>query len=233
MFNKNGIIIFCTVLVLFILLLNIDTSRSEPVFHQKGGMLNKGQWSFYFRTNDEYTSFSTLLLGFRLGHNKWFQTAYEGGLGISTYLFNYLMYFRVYSSKNDRFFAGLRLRSGYKWQSTDIDWFENDHIKTRRSSLYTAPELTFSFRVGKEKRHSIFLTTYFRFDYSFLKRQGYSPWNIWAAPVHLGYEFRFKKHKNWSFAFDTGFYLPVNDIHPDEWINFPNLLNFGFYRVFN
>ena len=56
-----------------------DYETNNPVFCQKGGMMRTGEHSFYLRTNDEWTGFSTFKLGYRYAVTDYFNIAIEGG----------------------------------------------------------------------------------------------------------------------------------------------------------
>jgi len=226
--------ILTALFILIIVIFNtVNTGEiyPAPAFSQKGGMINKGEISTYLRTNDEYTSFSTFLLGFRFAKSDKIQSAFEAGAGIDVFLANYLVYFRLFNSKSDKLFIGLRLRSGFKNQKTKIT-FKNSKfdIDTDRTSIYTAPEFTFAIRFGERKQHALYYTTYFRFDYSSKHKKELE---IFFSPIHLGYEKRYGKNEEWNFAFESGIYFPINGVPDSEWVNFPNLFNFGIYRRFD
>ena len=80
--------------------------REYPVFLQKGGMLRVGEHSFYIRTNDEWTGFSTTLAGYRFGVSEAFNIAIEGGLSPIPYVFiaAVLLHFKLYETPNKFFF---------------------------------------------------------------------------------------------------------------------------------
>lgn len=62
----------------------VDQEKYEseyPVFLQKGGMLRVGEHSFYLRTNDEWTGFSTVLAGYRFG-DKFYSKENQENYGI-------------------------------------------------------------------------------------------------------------------------------------------------------
>ncbi len=205
------------------------TPPPDPVttYSQKGGMLEKGDHSFYLRTNDEFTGFSTLFAGYRYGLSNWFQFAIEGGIGIKVYIANLHLYFKIFESKNKFFFMGLRTRSGYKYQNTSLT-LGSAVLEDTRNGFYIAADYTFSFRFGDERRHSLYYSIYPLFDIDITGR----PLEIYFAPIHLGYEFLFKKNRQWSFAIETGYFFPLNDVADTSWFNFPNLANIGFFYRF-
>ena len=221
-------------------------SASSPVFSQKAGMIETGTHSFYARTNDEFTSFSTLLIGYRYGLSDYFHIGVEAGVGIQTYLGSLITHIKLFESKNHRFFIGLRTRTGFKYQQTELSFKVQDEsnpggpndiiIDEDRLGISLAPDLTFAIRLGDDKRVALYYTLYPMFDFEL--RGG--PTEIMFAPVHLGFEVRFKRNPSWSFALDMGFFFPLNDIPLENYVNmpkfnqiaFPNLANMGLYYRF-
>ncbi len=199
-------------------------SSDDVYFSQKGGMHPVGSHSFYFRTNDEFTGFSTLLLGYRYGLSEYFQFAIEGGVGINTYLASIVLHLKLYESDSNFLFIGLRSRNGFKYQNVFIR-LGNAVLDDNRLGFFTAFDLTFALRLGSDKRFALYYSLYPMFDFDITGQ----PTEIYFSPIHLGYEVRFRKNPKWSFAIEAGYFFAVNDVPDTSWFNFPNLGNMGFY----
>lgn len=212
----------------------------NPVFMQKGGMMGAGEHAFYIRTNDEWTGFSTFLVGYRFGVNKAFNIAVEGGASPipHVYLASVILHFKLFETKNRFFFIGLRIRAGYKYQDSDFSvglWprvVGNNYLTVKRNGFYLAPDLTFAFRFGPYRRFCLYHTIYPRFDFDLFNKEE----AIWVlfSPIMAGFEVRFpKKRFRWSFAVEAGYTFPIpwNGIPAGKWVNFPSLANVSFsYR---
>ena len=112
--------------------------RDFPVFVQKSGMIRPNTHSFYLRSNDEWTGFTTLIAGYRCGVNAGFNIAVEAGYSLvpQVYLANMLFHFTLFETKNRLFFLGLRLRFGYKYMDVDLTpatWLGQDYLKLKRN----------------------------------------------------------------------------------------------------
>jgi len=216
----------------------IKHELESVVFLQKAGMLRPQDHSFYFRTDDEWTGFSTIFLGYRYGVNEYFNIAFEGGAGLpQVYLANLLLHFKIFESKNRYFFLGTRIRMGYKYQDADpVMFVKNDNNDMGymglgkdyltiedRHSFYFATDLTAAVRFGKYRDHSFYYTIYPKVDFNLQKPE------VWVlfAPIMFGYEARFGRYMEWTFAVEAGysFPLPWGSIPDGKWINFPSLAN--------
>ncbi len=196
-------------------------------FAHRSGMLLPGECTLYLRSNDEFTSFSTIMVGTRRGISPWFQPAFELGGGIGVVLLKLVFHVKIYESPGGLLFVGLRNRAGLKFQDTYLG-FRTGAFDLDRDSFYDAPELDIALRFGKQRWFSIYYSFYARFDADLHGGRTY----VFLAPFHVGIEFRFIKHPCTSFQIDGGFYIPLNDVPRKAWVNFPNLGNFGFYRRF-
>ena len=215
-------------LFLVVFLTNGLFGEESPSFSQKGGMIPKGSHSVYLRTNDEFTSFSTLLAGYRFGMTDHFQFAVEGGIGIGVYIGAIVLHFKLYETPNDLFFIGFRSRNGFKYQDTYINFGKGNVLDDERLGFYFAQDLTFALRFGDNRKMAVYYTLYTLFDTDI---QG-GPLEIYFSPVHVGFEVRFGKRDQWSFAVETGYFFPINDVADTSWVNFPNLGNMGLYYRF-
>ena len=213
----------------------------NPVFLQKGGMLRPGEHSFYLRTNDEYTGFSTLFIGYRYGLTNYFNFGIEGGASPipHVYLAAIILHFKIYETPNKFLFVGVRSKFGYKYQDIDMTtgfWpsiVGDNYLKLTRNGLYFIPEFTVAFRFGKYRRFALYHTIYPRFDFDFFDRD--NPVYVLFSPITAGFEVRFpKKRFGWSFAVEAGyaFPLPWNSIPAGKWVNFPSLANISFNYKF-
>lgn len=215
----------------------------NPAFSQKGGMIRPGEHSFYLSTNDEWTGFSTVMIGYRFGVSKAFNIAVEGGVSVipHVYLASVLMHFKIFESKNGAFFAGTRIRFGYKYQDNDFSsatfWggaFGEDYLTVKRNGLYLATDFTVAFRPDpKYRRHCIYYSFYPKLDIDFFDRD--MTVIFMFAPVMIGYEVRFPKRGfRWTFAAEAGYVIPIpwNLVPAEKWVNFPCLANVTFsYRI--
>ncbi|HOV14673.1 MAG TPA: hypothetical protein PK771_10345 [Spirochaetota bacterium] len=216
-----------------------------PVFSQKGGMLRPLDHSFYFRTDDEWTGFSTIYLGYRFAPAEYFNFAIEGGVGLpQLYQANILLHFKIYETPNKFFFMGLRARGGYMYRHADKSMFfvgvnnesgymgfgKDYYTIENRHSIYFATDLTVALRFGKYKEQCVYYTIYPKFDFDLFG----GPTYILFAPVMTGYEVRFGKFMEWSFAAEFGyaFPLPWGSVPDGKWINFPSLANVGLHYRF-
>ncbi len=215
--------------------------QDNPVFLQKGGMLRVGEHSFYLRTNDEYTGFSTLFLGYRYGLTEYFNIGIEGGLSPIThvYLAAVILHFKIYETPNKLFFVGVRSKFGYKYQDIDMTtgiWpsiVGENYLNLQRNGFYFIPEFTYAFRFGNYRRFAVYHTIYPRFDFDFFDRE--NPVYVLFSPITTGFEVRFpKKRFGWTFAIEAGyaFPLPWNSIPAGKWVNFPSLANISFNYKF-
>jgi hypothetical protein len=200
----------------------------SPSFSQKGGMLPEGSHSFYLRTNDEFTSFSTFLAGYRYGLTNFFQLAVEGGVGIGVYIGAVVFHFKIYESPNRFFFIGFRSRNGFKYQDTYINFGNNNVLDDERLGFYFGQDLTFALRFGDNGKMAVYYTLYTLIDTDVQD----GPPEVYLSPVHIGFEVRFGKRDRWSFAIETGYFFPINDVADTSWVNFPNLGNMGLYYSF-
>ena len=214
-----------------------EFEKNNPVFLQKGGMLRPGAHSFYIRTNDEWTGFSTVLAGYRFAPNGFFNFALEGGASPIThvYLAAVLLHFKLFESHNKIFFLGLRTRFGYKYMDLDFrasPWnggLGENYLTVKRNGFYFAADLTAAFRIGPYRRYCIYYTIYPRFDFDLIDRD--YPIFVMFSPIMVGYEVRFPKPGfHWSFAVEAGYTFPVpwNHIPEEYWVNFPSLANVSF-----
>jgi hypothetical protein len=210
-----------------------------PVFSQKSGMLRPGDHSFYFRTDDEWTGFSTVFLGYRYGVAEYFNIAFEAGVGLpQVYIVSALLHFKIYETPNKLFFMGLRARLGYKFQNAESFMYSydkdgkslgylalgKDYLTIQnRHSLYFAADLTAAFRLGRLKNQAIYYTIFPKLDFDLQGGQTY----FLFCPVMIGYEVRFGKKFDWSFAVEGGysFPLPWGSVPDGKWVNFPSLAN--------
>ena len=210
-----------------------------PVFSQKSGMLRPLDHSFYFRTDDEWTGFSTIFLGYRFGAAEYFNIAVEGGIGLpQVYIASMIFHFKIYETPNKLFFMGLRARLGYKFQnaekvmySYDKDGnslgymgFGKDYLTIEnRHSLFFAADLTAAFRIGRLKNQAVYYTIFPKLDFDLQGGQTY----FLFCPVMIGYEVRFGKRFAWSFAVEGGYTIPIpwGSVPDGKWINFPSLAN--------
>jgi hypothetical protein len=215
-------------IILFLLILFSATLFAEEssygYFSQKAGMNPVGSHSVYFRTNDEFTGFSTLLIGYRYGLTEYFQFSLEGGIGINTYIGSIVLHHKFFETRNQSFFIGLRNRIGFKYQDVYIK-LGNAVLDDERTGIFNAIDFTLAWRLGEDKRHAIYYSLYPFFDIDVTGR----PVEIYFSPIHFGYEFRFRNNPKWSFAIEAGYFLAVNDVPETSWFNFPNLANIGFY----
>jgi hypothetical protein len=230
--NKKRVFLYALFLILFIspcLVAQDDPTYNggDYSFSQKGGMIPRGSIQFYLRTDDQYTSFSTLFVGVRYGMFDRFQIAVEAGAGIGVILTGLLTYTELYEATNDRFFLGLRTQTGFKWQDTYLK-LGNALLDDERRGFYISTDLTAALRLGEQKRHVLYYSIYPFFDIDITGK----PLEIYFSPIHLGYEFAFKNHPEWSFAIETGYFFPLNDVPDTSWVNFPNLANVGLYYHF-
>jgi hypothetical protein len=210
-----------------------------PVFSQKGGMLRPGDNSFYFRTDDEWTGFSTVFLGYRYGVAEYFNIALEAGVGLpQVYIVSVLLHFKIYETPNRLFFMGLRARLGYKFQNAEslMNSYAKDGTNlgylglgkdyltiTNRHSIYFAADLTAAFRLGRLKNQAVYYTIFPKLDFDLQGGQTY----FLFCPVMIGYEVRFGTKFEWSFAVEGGytFPLPWGAVPDGKWVNFPSLAN--------
>lgn len=206
-------------------------------FSQKGGMLLPKEHSVYLRTNDEWTGFSTFFLGYRYALSDWVNIAAEGGISAipHVYLGALLLYLKLYESPDGFLFIGARTRTGYRYQDSDFsgDGWSNivgdNYLVLKRNGMYFALDLTVALRFGYQRRSAVYYTLYPRFDVDFVDENDRI--QLLFSPGMLGYEFRFKRNQQWSFAVEAGyaFPLPWDSIPAGQWVNFPCLANLGFY----
>lgn len=211
-----------------------DTTENEygaVVFTQKGGLLEKGDLSVYLRTNDEWTGFSTFYLGFRFQPLTWANFAVEIAASPipHVYLGGFNIQMELYETPEKWVFIGMRLRSGFKYQDSDFTgWFPDfpNYLTLQRSSIYLAADFTISFRIGKEKRHSIYYSIYPRWDFSLASDDMYPVFFLFS-PVMIGYEVRFGTRRRWNFAIEAGYAFPIpwDSVPEGMWVNFPSLAN--------
>lgn len=216
----------------------IKHEKENPVFAQKGGMLRVGEHSFYLRTNDEWTGFSTIIIGYRYGVSKAFNIALEGGVSPIPYVFlgALVLHFKLFETKNKLFFLGMRMRFGYKYQEhTDAMWESilnvKNYLGVKRNGLYFAADLTAAFRFGKMNQYCFYYSIYPRFDFDFFDKE--YPIYILFSPVMIGFEIRYGRQMRWSFAIESGYTFPIpwNGVPAGKWVNFPSLANVSFnYR---
>jgi len=217
----------------------IDQYETDnPSFSQKGGMLRAGEHSFYIRTNDEWTGFSTFKLGYRYAPTSFFNIAIEGGISPIPYVFigAIVLHFSIYESPNKAFFIGSRFRFGYKYQDSDFNRDEwepvvgKNYLKVKRQSIYIAPDFTASLRFGPYKRFSLYYTIYPRFDIGLFDHPSY----VMFSPGMIGFEVRFGYRKEWSFAIESGYTFPIpwDSVPQGQWVNFPSLANIGLHYKF-
>jgi hypothetical protein len=213
--------------------------NEQPVFSQKSGMLRPGDNSFYFRTDDEWTGFSTIFLGYRYGVTDYFNVAVEAGAGLpQVYIVSMLFHFKIYETPNKFFFMGLRARIGYKFQNAEkfMYAYDKDGVSTgymglgkdyltiqNRHSFYFAADLTAAFRLGRLKNQAIYYTIFPKLDFDLQGGQTY----VMFCPVMIGYEVRFGAKFEWSFAVEGGYAFPIpwGSIPDGKWVNFPSLAN--------
>ena len=217
----------------------VDYESKNPVFSQKGGMLRALSHSFYFRTDDELTGFSTIFLGYRFAPSDYFNFSVEGGIGLpQLYLANILLHIKIYETKNKIFFLGLRARIGYKYQHSEDFMFMKDKdgndtgymglgkdylTITDRHSIYFATDITVAWRFGRLKAQTIYYTIFPKIDLSLTENDI----DVLFCQIMLGYEVRFGRWMEWSFEVEGGYTFPLPwGIIPDgKWINFPSLAN--------
>jgi hypothetical protein len=210
-----------------------------PVFSQKGGMLRPGDHSFYFKTDDEWTGFSTIFLGYRFGVAEYFNIAVEGGAGLpQVYIGSIILHLKLYESPGKSLFVGLRGRLGYKYQNAESFMFTNNSTGEslgylglgknyltiiNRHSFYFAADLTIAARFGRLKAQAVYYSIYPKVDFDLLGGQTY----VMFCPGMIGYEVRFGNKMEWSFAVEGGYSFPVpwGSIPDGKWINFPSLAN--------
>ncbi len=211
----------------------------NPVFLHKGGMLRVGEHSFYLRTMDEWTGFSTVYLGYRYGVSKAFNIAIEGAASPipHVYMANILLHFKLYESPKKFFFLGMRMTFGYKYQDSDFNaWTAfggRDYLYLKRNGFYFIPDLTVAFRFGKFRQYCLYYTIYPRFDFDLVDKV--NPIYILFSPVMAGYEVRFPSSRyDWTFAVEAGYTFPMpwNSIQKGKWVNFPSLANISFNYKF-
>lgn len=217
-----------------------EYENDYPVFSQKGGMLRPLDHSFYFRTDDEWTGFSTIFLGYRFAPAEYFNFSIEGGIGLpQLYIASVILHLKMYENPNKMFFMGLRGRIGYKYQHADAVMFSydadtgeslgymglgRDYLTIQnRHSFYFAVDFTVALRFGRLKNHCLYYTIFPKVDFNL---QGGMP-HILFCPVMAGYEVRFGPRMDWSFAVEAGYTFPIpwNSVPHGEWINFPSLAN--------
>ncbi len=200
-------------------------------------MLLPGENQVYLRTNDEWTGFSTFYLGYRRGLTEIFSPAFEVAASPipHVYLASILLYFKLFETDDGRFFIGARTRSGYRYQDSDFSgkrWekiVNKDYLTLKRNGMLLALDLTVAFRIGAERRFTIYYSVYPRIDIDFVDET--DRLQFLFAPTVIGYEFRFRNNRMWSFAIEAGyaFPIPINSIPKGQWVNFPSLANMGFY----
>lgn len=207
------------------------------VFSQKGGMLLTGEHSVYLRTNDEWNGFSSFYIGYRYGATDFFQISFEVGAAAipHVYLAAVLTHWRLYESPNKFLFIGLRTRTGYRYQDSDFssegwEWLGDNYLTLQRNGIYMAFDFTIALRFGRDRRHTLYYSIYPRIDIDFVDAANRV--HVLFSPVMLGYELRWRRFPNWSFAIEAGYTFPIpwDSIPEGQWVNFPSLGNFGFYR---
>ena len=215
----------------------LQHENEYPVFSQKSGLLRPGDHSFYIRTNDEWTGFSTFFAGYRYGVSDAFNIAVEGGASPipHVYLAAVLLHFRLYETPGKIFFLGLRIRTGYRYQDSDFSgWgagFEN-YLDLERNGIYLAGDLTAAFRIGKYKQFAVYYSIYPRVDIDFIDAANRVYFLF--SPVMAGFEARFGRRMRWSFAVEGGYTFPIpwNAVPAGKWVNFPSLANLGLHYRF-
>jgi len=223
----------------------VKHENEYPVFSQKGGMLRPLDHSFYFRTDDEWTGFSTIFLGYRFAPAEYFNIAVEGGVGLpQIYLASMILHLKIYESPNKIFFTGLRGRIAYKYQNAEKFMFAKsgngeygylgfgkDYLTIEnRHSINIAADFTVAFRVGKYKEQCLYYTVFPKVDFDLTG----GPIYVLFCPVMTGYEVRFGKFMEWSFAAEAGYTFPIpwGSVPAGKWINFPSLANVGVHYRF-
>jgi hypothetical protein len=224
----------------------IKYENDYPVFSQKGGMLRPGDHSFYFRTDDEWTGFSTLFLGYRYAVTDYFNIAVEGGAGLpQVYIASVILHFKIYETPDKYFFLGMRERIGYKFQNAESIMFFHDSqgndtgylglgkdylTISYRNSLYVASDLTASVRFGNMKQNCIYYSIFPKVDFDLAG----GPTYVFFCPGMLGYEIRFGNKMEWSFAAEAGYTMPLpwKSVPDGKWVNFPSIANVGVHYRF-
>jgi len=218
----------------------IKHERENPAFCQKGGMMRVGEHSFYLRTNDEWTGFSTIYFGYRYAVSKAFNIAVEGGISPlpHVYIAAVLLHFKLFETPNKLFFMGMRIRFGYRYQDSDFSqgfWpnvVGQNYLTLRRNGFYLATDFTVALRFGKHRGLCIYYTIYPRIDIDLIDIENMAYFLF--CPIMVGFEVRFpRKQFRWSFAVEAGytFPIPLDAIPQGRWVNFPSLANISInYR---
>jgi hypothetical protein len=216
---------------------SVPTQEPGVVFSQKGGMLIPREHSVYLRTNDEWTGFSTFYLGYRFGLHEYVNIAVEAAASAipHVYIGSMLLYFKLFESQSGLVFIGARTRTGYRYQDSDFSsesWESivgENYLTLKRNGLFFALDLTIALRFGHNRRSAVYYSIYPRFDVDFVDED--DRLHFLFSPAVLGFEFRFKRNQQWSFAVEAGYAFPIpwDSIPRGKWVNFPSLANFGFY----
>ncbi len=218
----------------------IGPGMEDVVFSQKGGMLMPKEHSVFLRTNDEWTGFSTIYLGYRYAVNDWFNVGGEVAASAipHVYLAAFLMHFKLFESKSGLFFLGAKTHIGYRYQDSDFSkdpWpgiVGDNYLVSHRNGMYFILDLTAAIRFGDFRRFAFYYSIYPRVDVDFVNASDRS--QLMFSPGMVGFEFRFRKNPKWSYAVEAGYTMPLpySSVPAGQWVNFPSLANMGFYYRF-
>jgi hypothetical protein len=212
----------------------VEHESEFPVFMQKSGVMRPGTHSFFLRTQDEWTGFSTFTIGYRAGLNPFVNISIEGGGSPIPFVFlgTVMLHMKFYESPKKFLFVGSRVRFSYKYQDVRMVgpvWepvVGPDFLNLQRNGFSIAPDFTVAFRMGPMRNHSVYYTIYPRFDIDITTTPAQAL-HVYLSPATIGYEVRFGKRMRWNFAVEAGMSFPVfpTNLALEEWMNFPSLAN--------
>jgi hypothetical protein len=174
----------------------------QPSFVENAGLLNRNEHALLFFVDAELLP-AAVMAGYRYGIFSWWDIGVDvgGNLGVLEALIHTKM-LNFKTKKTEFFFWGFTFKTGYKYHKID---FSEDFIIDDKSWIYVF-ENSFSFRFGRDRRRSVFVTTKFYLDQDLHtpRRQN----DFYLGPAHLGFETIIGKYTN--FFVEAGVMWAIN-----------------------
>ncbi len=184
--------------------------RRQVPFVRDGGLLNRKETALLLYVEGDVFP-PPVMLSIQRGINYWLTLGLDvgGDAGVfQTFLRIKQEMGRTRTKKNNFFFWGWHIRTGYKYVNIDLrDWLGQDtEMRIDDNSWILAFQNSLSLRFGNHRRRAIYLTTqlYWDFDLRGQNRQV----DFYVFPATVGFETILGQ--NWNFFFEGGVIISIN-----------------------
>lgn len=178
-----------------------ELDRQVP-FVRNGGVLNQGEVAFV-ASFDAALLPPPLMISIQYGLLYWLTLGVEVGANVGVVQALFHVRSELYRHvRSERFFWGNAMRTGFKSHQIDI----NDELAFDDVSWILTYENSFAVRLGRDRRHALYLSTILYIDFDITNRDRQVDWYL--IPASLGYEAVLGRQGN--FFIEVGMAYSIN-----------------------